>query len=107
MLTFTLAVRFLLELGALVALGAWGFAAGGSGLARLVLGLGLPLVVAVLWSAFIGPGAGTPGAVKAVLQVAVFGAAAAALAVTRTPALATVFLAAVAVDAATMTVLED
>jgi hypothetical protein len=107
MLTIVLAARFLLEIGALVALGAWGFAAAGSTAARLALGIGVPLAVAALWGAFVGPGATSPAAVKAVLQVAVFGAAAAALAATRSTALAGVFVAAVALDAALMTALED
>jgi hypothetical protein len=107
MLSIALAARFVLELGALAAIGAWGFAVSGSALARVALGLGLPLLVAALWGAFVAPGAPGPGLVKALLQVAVFGAAAAALAATRSSALATVFIATVAVDAAVMALLED
>jgi uncharacterized protein DUF2568 len=107
MLTIALGARFVLELGALLALAVWGFAAAGSTPGRLLLGIGLPLAVAVIWGAFVGPGSTSPAAVKAVLQLVIFGAAAAALAATRSTALAGAFIAAVAVDAAVMAAVED
>ena len=61
MLTITLTARFILELGALVALGSWGFAVADGTPTRLALGIGLPLAVAAVWGAFIGPGAPTSG----------------------------------------------
>ena len=51
----TLALRFLLELCALGALGYWGFKTGGGALAKVGLGLGVPLVAAVVWGTFVAP----------------------------------------------------
>ena len=43
-----LALRFLLELCALVALGYWGFKTGSGAIAKFALGIGTPLVAAVV-----------------------------------------------------------
>jgi hypothetical protein len=76
-----LALRFLLEIGALVTIGYWGFSQH-AGFWRWLLGLGGPLVVAVLWGTFAVPGdpsrsgrAPVPvhGALRLVLELAVFG----------------------------------
>ncbi len=71
-----LGLRFLLELIALGALGYWGFRTGQSALLRWVLGLGTPLLAAVVWGNFIAPKAPfqVPG-----LDLLVFGLAAAGL----------------------------
>ena len=75
-----LAVRFLLELGALAVLGAWGWNQGG-GMSRYVAAFGLPLATAVLWGTFAVPhdpsrsgGApiAIPGVARLVLELAVF-----------------------------------
>jgi len=107
MLASNLTIRFLLELGALGAIGTWGFSTGGTTLARVLLGVGLPLLVAAFWAAFVGPGASTPGAGKMVLAFLVFGAAAAALAAQQHVLLATGFLAVAAVNASFLFVLES
>lgn len=78
-----LGVRFLLELGALTALGYWGWGQA-EGLLRLVLALGLPLCAAVMWAltavkddptrsgrAFLP----VPGALRLILELALFGLA--------------------------------
>ena len=44
-----LALRFLLELCALGALGYWGFKTGSTTSSKIGLGLGVPLVAAVVW----------------------------------------------------------
>ncbi|PYI50542.1 YrdB family protein [Paenibacillus flagellatus] len=97
-----LAVRFLLELAALAALGYWGFHLDKPLLARIALGLGTPLAAAVLWGTFIAPKAALPVplAVRLPLELAVFGAAAAALYASGHPRLAVAFLAAAVVDSA-------
>jgi uncharacterized protein DUF2568 len=79
-----LALRFLPELCALGALGYWGFKTGGGALAKIGLGVGAPLVAAVAWGVFVSPRAPVqlPGPMSLVLQVLVFGAAAAGLAAT-------------------------
>jgi hypothetical protein len=73
-----LGLRFLLELTALVALGWWGFHVGGSILGELVLGLGLPLLAAIIWMLFVAPKARFPVALKfrAAIETAIFIAAA-------------------------------
>lgn len=76
-----LAVRFALEIGALVALGYWGFTTGGGTLAEIVRGIGTPLAGAVIWGLAVSPKAtyGSPLR-RAVFEAVVFGAAAIALA---------------------------
>ncbi len=88
-----LALRFLLELCALGALGYWGFKTGGGLLAKVGLGIGAPLVAAVAWGVFVSPQAPVqlPGLLVLVLQVLVFGLAAAALVATGHQTLALVF----------------
>jgi hypothetical protein len=53
-----LLLRFLLELCVLGALGYWGFKTGSVTSTRVVLGVGAPLVAAVVWSTFLSPTAG-------------------------------------------------
>lgn len=50
-----LAVRFAMELAMLVALGYWGFKTGGSSGMRWVLGIGAPLLAAVVWGLWMAP----------------------------------------------------
>jgi hypothetical protein len=85
-----LALRFFLELCLLAALGYWGFQTGHDWLVKIVLGLGAPLLAAVVWGAFIAPKA----AMKLrepwllILELVVFGLAIVALYFTGHPALA-------------------
>jgi len=74
-------LRFLLELTLLVALGYWGFTAPDGVLLKLLLGLGAPIVAAVAWGLFVSPKAAVrlPASVVVGLELALFGAAAAAL----------------------------
>jgi hypothetical protein len=74
-------LRFLLELCALGASGYWGFVTGGSALAKVGLGPGVPLVAAVAWGAFVAPKAlvKVPGAVRLLVEVSEFAAATATL----------------------------
>jgi hypothetical protein len=85
--TANLALRFLLEL---CALGYWGFKTGGSLITKLALGIGAPLLAAVVWGAFLSPRAAvpTPGLLRLVLELGVFGSATAALYAAGRPALA-------------------
>lgn len=53
-----LALRFVLELAALVAVGYWGFTAFPDWLMKLLAGIGLPLVMAAAWGIFRVPGDG-------------------------------------------------
>ena len=99
-----LALRFLLELCALGALGYWGFKTGSGTLAKIGLGVGAPLVAAVVWAIFVSPQAPVqlPGIVVLLLQVLVFGSAAAGLVVTGHRTLALVFGVVVIINAVLM-----
>ena len=50
-----LGVRFLLELCMLAALGYWGFKMHSSWAMKLLLGIGLPILVAVIWGLLMAP----------------------------------------------------
>ena len=70
-----LALRFLLELCALGALGYWGFKTGSATLAKIGLGISVPLVAAIVWAMFVSPKASVqlPGILVLLLQVLIFG----------------------------------
>lgn len=87
-----LAVRFALEMSALAAVAYWGFQTG-SGVMRLALAIGAPGAVAVVWALFVSPKAKVeiPDLVRPAIELAVFGAAAAALVVTGQQGLALAF----------------
>jgi len=104
--SLTLLVRFLLELCMLAALGYWGFKTGDSAATQWLLGLGAPLLAAVVWGAFIAPKATVevPTAVWIGLQALVFGGAALALAAVA-PQLALIFLIAVVLHGAALAAL--
>jgi hypothetical protein len=72
-----LALRFLLELCALAALGFWGFHTGKGMVVKGLLGLGAPLLAAVVWAIFVSPNASVrvSGLVHLLLEVAVLGSA--------------------------------
>lgn len=97
-----LALAFVLELCMLAALCYWGFVAGQGTLQKLLLGLGAPLVVAVIWGLFAAPKATwpLPGAGLFALKALLFGSAAVALWATGRPALALVFIVAVVLNSA-------
>jgi hypothetical protein len=74
------ALRFALEIAALVAMGYWGWGQH-EGWARWLWALGLPLVAAALWGTFRVPGdppdapVAIPGAVRLLFELLFFGAA--------------------------------
>jgi Protein of unknown function (DUF2568) len=78
----TLTVRFLCELAMLAALAYWGF-----GVGSWLLGLGAPLLAAIVWGAFVAPRARWPvrAPVRVVIELVLFGVAAAGLAVAGQP----------------------
>ena len=56
MLAINLAIRFLIELAVLMFIGVWGFTMDGPPLfLKGVIGIGCPLIVAVLWGLFVAP----------------------------------------------------
>ena len=75
-----LTLAFALELGALAAIGLWGWSVGSSMPVRLVLAIGLPIVAAILWGLYAAPKSTFDDPWLAIAtKVLVFGAAAAAL----------------------------
>jgi Protein of unknown function (DUF2568) len=85
-------LRFLLELAALASLAYWGFETA-DGVLGWVLGLGAPLLMAVVWGTFMSPKAShrVDDPVRILAEIAIFGAAVAALAVAGQIVLAVVF----------------
>jgi hypothetical protein len=71
-----LALAFSLELAALAALGYWGYCTGNSTFTSLLLGIGIPLIAAILWGLFAAPRARYPNPLlKVAVKALVFGAA--------------------------------
>jgi hypothetical protein len=88
-----LGLRFLFELCALVALGYWGFRTDWGTAAKIGLGIGAPLLMAVVWGAFVAPKARVtlPATAREFLGLAILELAAVALAAAGAPALAIAF----------------
>ena len=87
-----LLVRFLLELFALGALCYWGFASGENVFVKVFLGLGAPVLAAVVWGLFVSPKAAVPLAMPLrLLPEALVFVSAAALLATGHPVLAVGF----------------
>jgi hypothetical protein len=99
-----LALRFALELAALVSLSYWGFHVVASTSWRTVLGIATPLTAAAVWALFASPHASLApsGTVKAVVQFAVFGLAAASLVHSGKSGLAALFAGVAVVNTALM-----
>jgi hypothetical protein len=101
-----LALRFALEIAALVALGYWGFD-GHDGVLSFILGVGAPLVAAVTWGTFVSPKASVKLAepLRLAVELLIFAAATVALADEGRSALAVAFAAVVLAHIALMSAL--
>lgn len=75
-----LAIRFLLELTALIAIGSWGWKQSDTWI-RFVLAIGIPIIVAAIWGTFAVPNdpsrSGTapivvPGIIRLAIELAIF-----------------------------------
>ncbi|WP_379968918.1 YrdB family protein [Ectobacillus sp. sgz5001026] len=88
-----IAVRFFLELGVLASLGYWGFTIQRGFVMKLVIGIGIPLLVAIIWSIFGAPSASVllPDPFHLLLELVVFGSGVAALFAVRGLPLAVTF----------------
>ena len=91
--SINLAVRFLLELCVLAAVGYWGFKTGSGWFLKILLGIGAPLLIAVIWGMFGAPKANMQlhGFMLLALEVVVFGSGVAALYATKNYSLAWAF----------------
>jgi Protein of unknown function (DUF2568) len=98
-----LAVKFLLELCALAALAYWG-ATTGPVILNVVLGIGAPLLAALIWGRWAAPRSAhrLPDRRRVPLELAVFAAATAALVAAGAPVLALVFAVVAIVDTAAL-----
>jgi hypothetical protein len=76
-----LLVRFLLELCMYAAIGYWGFKTGSGWFMKSLLGIGLPVLIAVLWGLFLAPKATHPlsGMPRLLLELILLGSGAAGL----------------------------
>ena len=88
-----LGLRLLVELAALVAVGFWGFHAGGTITTKIGLGLGAAVLFAVVWGVVMAPRSSrrAPEPWYTLLEIVIFGLATAALAFAGQPILALVF----------------
>ena len=95
-----LAVRFLLELCMLAAVGYWGFKTQSGWGMRLMLGIGLPLLIAGVWGLFVAPKAIYPlsGIPHLVLSLILLGSGALALFASGQPTLGWVYMIALSVN---------
>jgi|SRR5664279_1400831 len=89
-----LGLAFLLELVALASFAYWGFTASESTLAKLVLGLGTPVLAAVLWGIFAAPNSERRlrGNARLIFKVVFFVLAIAALFMAGSTTLALIFV---------------
>jgi hypothetical protein len=88
-----LALVFLLEVAMLAAFACFGFISGPDLLVKLILGLGLPILIALIWAFFGAPRSKRrwQGAAYWLLRIVLFGAAAVALYFAGLPILALIF----------------
>ena len=95
-----LALRFLLEIAALVAIGYWGFSQH-TGIWRFLMSFGLPVIAAAIWGTFAVPDDPSrsgkapvpiPGVLRLVLELSLFGFAVWALYNAGSPVLALIML---------------
>ena len=103
-----LALKFLLELAALATFGIWG-ASIASGVAAVVLAVGLPVLVAVLWGTLAAPKARRrlPLRLRAPFELGVFALAALGLWQAASLAWGAAFAAIAGVNAALLTVFDQ
>jgi hypothetical protein len=104
-----LALRFLLELAALVAFGYWGFTTVNGTAGKILLGIGVPIAVAVVWGVFVSPKALVvlPSPAKIVLGLLILELAAGALLLAGQPAVGIAFGVIVLFNAALLLIWEQ
>jgi hypothetical protein len=93
-------IRFLLEICILISVGYWGFNTNSGWVLKILLGIGAPLLIAVVWGTFGAPKAAyhLSGFMLLALEVLVFGSGVAALFATKNYSLAWVFAAVIIIN---------
>jgi Protein of unknown function (DUF2568) len=88
-----LVARFMLEICVLISVGYWGFKTGSGWLLRIVLGIGVPFLVAMIWGMFGAPKSTfhLQGLSLLLIEVVVFGSGVVALFLTKNSSLAWLF----------------
>lgn len=101
------AIRFVLELCTLGAYSYWGFQTTDIAALRWVLGIGMPVLFALCWGAFVSPKAPTrlPDPARVILEATLFGLAALGLAHAGQPLLGAALAIAATINLALMIVL--
>jgi hypothetical protein len=91
--TMNLALRFILELCALLAVGYWGFKTGSGFGLKIGFGIGVPLFMAIIWGAFGAPKAAVQlsAGLHLFLEFMIFGLPVVALLAAGNPRLAWVY----------------
>ena len=100
MQSLNLVFRFTLEIVVLVALFLWGTSVSGELIVQVVLGLGAPAVVIVVWGLFVAPRASRrlPDPQRLAIEIVVFGTAVLAFLAIEEPILAVLLAAAAALS---------
>jgi Protein of unknown function (DUF2568) len=98
--SINLTLAFLLELALLAAFGYWGFQTGSGTLVKGLLGIGLPLLAAVIWGFFMAPNSARhlQGGAYLALKALLFGLGVAALMATGRIALGVAFAVVVVIN---------
>ena len=98
--SFNLLVRFLLELCVLASVGYWGLNTGSGWLLKILLGIGAPVLITILWGMFAAPKAAyhLHGFMLIAFETIVFASGVAALYVTMNYTLAWGFAALVIIN---------
>ncbi|MCM3236553.1 YrdB family protein [Heyndrickxia oleronia] len=92
-MVINLALRFILEICALVSLGYWGFHLDMGYIFKILIGISSPLLMAIIWGTFVSPKAPIPvrGIKRVLLEIIIFGFATLALCSAGHPFLAMFF----------------
>ncbi|MFJ7744644.1 YrdB family protein [Peribacillus sp. NPDC097295] len=92
-MVINIALRFILEVCALVFFTYWGFQSSQGILKKLVLGIGSPMLIAIIWGVFGSPAAPIPAQVflRILLELLIFGLATLALYSSGKPTLAIIY----------------
>lgn len=93
-------VRFLLELCMYLAVGYWGFKTQSGWLLKILFGIGVPVLIAVLWGLFLAPKATHPlqGVFRLLLELVLLGSGAVALFASGRAGLGWIYLAVLAMN---------